>query len=134
MAVGHGALASRGGSIYRTPMLRAFLLAIVLGAAVDAAVDAAEPPSGAQVYAERCSGCHGDHGAGDGPAADALVPKPRNFRDATFWRDRTFDQLRGIVKKGKPGTMMPGFDGVLTDAEMDAVTRFVQGFDPGAAK
>jgi hypothetical protein len=30
--------------------------------------------------------------------------------------------------------MMPGFVGVPTDAEIDAVARFVQRFDPGAAK
>ncbi len=110
------------------------LRAVVLVVALAAAVHAAEPVAGDKVYGERCSGCHGDHGGGDGPAADALVPKPRNFHEAAFWRDRTREQLVAVVKKGKPGTMMPGFDGVLTDAEIDAVVRFVQGFAPGAAK
>ncbi len=60
------------------------------------------------------------------------MPRPRNLRDPAFWHDRSADQLRATVKKGKPGTMMPPFDGVLTEAEIDAVTRFVQAFDPGA--
>ena len=35
-------------------------------------------------------------------------------------------QLLAVVKRGKTGTMMPPFEGTLTDAEMDAVTRYVQ--------
>ena len=103
--------------------MRAFLVVLLLAAVAHAS----EPPADARLYAERCSGCHGDQGGGDGPAAAALVPPPRNFRDAAF-RDRTFEQMRTVVKKGKPGTMMPPFDGVLTDAEIDAVTHFVQRF------
>jgi high-affinity iron transporter len=105
------------------------LLVVLLLAAV---ARAAEPAPDARLYAERCSGCHGDQGGGDGPAAAALIPPPRNFRDAALWRDRTFEQMRMVVKKGKPGTMMPPFDGVLTDAEIDAVTHFVQRFAPPA--
>ena len=107
---------------------------LVLVFAIGAVARAAEPPSGARVYAERCSSCHGEQGNGDGPTAPALVPRPRNFHDAAFWREHTVDQLRATVKKGKPGTMMPGFDGVLSDDEIDAVVRFVQHFDPGAPK
>jgi mono/diheme cytochrome c family protein len=95
---------------------------------------AAESDLGARLYAERCSGCHGDHGEGDGPAAAALVPKPRNFHDAAFWKGRTLDQVKAVVLKGKPGTMMPPFDSVFSEAELDAVAHFVQRFDPGAPK
>ena len=109
-------------------MRTTLLLVLVLGGVAHAT----EPPPDARLYAERCSGCHGDQGGGDGPAAAALIPPPRNFRDAALWRDRTFEQMRTVVKKGKPGTMMPPFDGVLTDAEIDAVTHFVQRFAPPA--
>jgi mono/diheme cytochrome c family protein len=95
---------------------------------------AAEPDAGARLYAEQCSGCHGVRGEGDGPQAPALVPKPRNFRDPAFWRDRTVEQLKVIVRRGKPGTMMPPFEGVLTAEQMDAVVAFVRRFDPAAAK
>jgi mono/diheme cytochrome c family protein len=90
-----------------------------------AAVAAAAEPDGAKLYEERCSGCHGDQGGGDGPAAAALVPRPKNFHTLD---GKSVDELRGIVKKGKPGTMMPPFDGVLSDAEIDAVVRHVQRF------
>ena len=94
------------------------------------AARAADPDPGARVYAERCSGCHGDDGGGDGPAAAALVPKPRNFRDAAFWHGRTQADVEAVVRKGKPGTMMAPFGGVLGDAEIAAVARYVARFDP----
>ena len=103
---------------------------------VFASAAVAGPPEGdgARLYAERCSGCHGDDGKGDGAAAAALVPRPRNLRDAAFWQGRTIEQIRSVVAKGKPGTMMMAFAGTLTDAEIDAVARHVLGFDPAARK
>jgi mono/diheme cytochrome c family protein len=85
----------------------------------------ANEPDGAKLYAERCSGCHGNSGNGDGPAAAALVPRPKNFHELGA---KSVDELRAVVKKGKVGTMMPPFDGVLSDAEIDAVTRHVLTF------
>jgi high-affinity iron transporter len=86
--------------------------------------------AGARIYAERCSPCHGTDGHGDGPTAPALVPPPRNFHDPAVWKDRTDAQLRAIVKGGKVGTMMPPFEGVLSDAEIDAVIAYLHRFDP----
>lgn len=85
---------------------------------------------GARVYKERCASCHGDEGNGDGPIAWAIEPKPRNFADATFWKERTPAQLREVVKKGKAGTQMGAFEGVLSDAEIDAVVAFIETFKP----
>ena len=87
---------------------------------------------GARVYTERCSPCHGDHGRGDGPTAPALQPPPRDFGEAAFWKGRSIADLRAIVKHGKPGTMMPPFEGVLSDAEIDAVAESLRRFDPSA--
>ncbi|MEK6598570.1 MAG: cytochrome C oxidase subunit IV family protein, partial [Gemmatimonadota bacterium] len=40
-------------------------------------------------FAMICSSCHGQTGAGDGPGAAALTPKPANFTDPAFWADKT---------------------------------------------
>jgi len=85
---------------------------------------------GKAVYEIRCAPCHGSAGTGDGPAAAALVPKPRNFRDAAFWRGRSRASLKLTVEQGRPGTMMSPFKGVLTDAEIDDVVRYVESFRP----
>jgi cytochrome c553 len=95
----------------------------------------AEPQAataGRRVWLERCAPCHGDEGRGDGPAAPALEPRPRNLRDAAFWGGRSSGQLRDVVRRGKPGTMMQPFEGVLSDAEIDAVVEYLHRFRPAA--
>jgi mono/diheme cytochrome c family protein len=89
---------------------------------------------GARVYADRCSGCHGDDGRGDGPAAAAVIPKPRDLRGPDLWAGKTDVALRDVVRRGKPGTMMPPFEGTLSDAEIDAVVTFIRRFDPATAR
>ncbi len=93
---------------------------------------AAEPVRGKVTYETRCAPCHGSSGAGDGPAAAAITPKPRNFLDADFWKGRTAMQLRLTVKQGRPGTLMAPFEGVLSDAEIDEVVAYVETFRPKA--
>jgi mono/diheme cytochrome c family protein len=109
-------------------------LALALAMPALAAEPASGPPeaTGKRVYGERCAPCHGDDGGGNGPAAAALEPRPRNFRDATFWKGRDVAQIRQVVRQGKPGTMMQPFQGVLTDEEIDAVVAFVERFRPAA--
>jgi mono/diheme cytochrome c family protein len=91
---------------------------------------AADDSDGKAVYEIRCAPCHGSGGNGDGPAAAAIEPKPRNFRDPAFWNGRTRSSLRLTVEQGRPGTMMSPFKGVLTDAEIDGVVRYVESFRP----
>ncbi len=86
---------------------------------------------GRRVFVDRCAACHGDQGFGDGPAANAIVPRPRNFHDPEFWKGRTPEALRAVVAHGKgPASMMPAFEGVLSDAEIDAVVDYLQSFRP----
>jgi mono/diheme cytochrome c family protein len=94
---------------------------------------ASDTEAGKAVYETRCAPCHGMDGGGDGPAAAAIDPRPRNFRDPDFWRARTPQQLRLVVKQGKPGTLMAPFEGVLSDAEIDDVIGYVQHFRPSGS-
>jgi mono/diheme cytochrome c family protein len=113
-------------------MRRADLAAALaaLGLALDAGASAADLPRGKEVYETRCAPCHGERGAGDGPAAAAIEPKPRNFLAPEFWQGRTSVQLRLVVRKGRPGTLMAPFEGVLSDAEIDDVVAYVESFRP----
>ncbi|HZP40140.1 MAG TPA: cytochrome c [Candidatus Binatia bacterium] len=108
----------------------AALAAALLASAGARTAHAADAATGKAVYDLRCAPCHGTTGAGDGPAAAALRPPPRNFRDLDFWRTRTPEQLHAIVKYGKPGTLMSPFDGVLSDAEIDDVVGYLKTFRP----
>ena len=102
-------------------------LALALAAAPALGADADD---GKAIYEIRCAPCHASSGTGDGPAAAALEPKPRNFRDPGFWRGRSRASLKLTVEQGRPGTMMSPFKGVLSDAEIDDVVRYVESFRP----
>lgn len=58
---------------------------------------------GAGVFARDCAGCHGTAGRGDGPAAVALTPPPRDLTLARFSERRLSDALWN----GVHGSSMP---------------------------
>ena len=80
--------------------------------------------AGKQVYGKWCAGCHGDNGAGDGPAAKHMIPPPRDFTGAIYQIRSTpsgqlptdADLLRSI-DEGLFGTAMPGWKSRLSDRQ-----------------
>jgi mono/diheme cytochrome c family protein len=54
------------------------------------------------VFTTRCVVCHGPTGAGEGPTAAALVPKPRNFHDASWQTSVTDAHIEKIIVNGGP--------------------------------
>jgi mono/diheme cytochrome c family protein len=53
-----------------------------------------------QVFSTRCTPCHGERGAGDGPASSGLTPRPRDFRDSA-WQASVDDQhIQQIIQYG----------------------------------
>ena len=111
----------------------ALLAACGSGAAGPGTGARADVAQGQAVYETRCAPCHGIEGGGDGPAAAAIEPKPRNFRDPAFWKGRTRDQLRLVVEQGKPGTLMAPFEGALSPEEIDDVVAYLQSFRPAGS-
>lgn len=97
--------------------------------------------AGKRVYFTKCVWCHGVSGAGDGPGADRLWPRPRNFNQGTFKIRHTasgelplFDpkkteqgqnDLFETVTHGLPGSAMPPWEGILTDEQRLQVLSFV---------
>jgi DMSO reductase family type II enzyme heme b subunit len=89
-----------------------------------------------EIYQFRCAVCHGEEGAGDGPAADFLYPKPRDFTLGTFKyktspgelpiRD---EDLFDIIKHGLNGTGMPGWKTLLTDEQINSLIPVIKSFD-----
>jgi len=87
---------------------------------------------GHQVYTQRCAGCHGTTGDGQGPAGAHLNPPPRDYRKGIFKFTSTprgskprRDDLRRIVHYGAKGTSMPAFRW-LPEEEREAVIDYVQ--------
>jgi mono/diheme cytochrome c family protein len=52
---------------------------------------------------QRCSTCHGPNGAGDGPGAADLNPKPRNLQDAAWQASVDDAYIEKIIKLGGTG-------------------------------
>ena len=85
---------------------------------------------GQQIFSQQCITCHGAGGHGDGPAAAALNPKPRNFTSADGWKNgRAVSQIFGTITTGLPGTPMPPFSG-LAPADRFALVHYVRSLTP----
>jgi mono/diheme cytochrome c family protein len=86
---------------------------------------------GAESYRRNCRQCHGVSGGGDGPAAQHMLPRPRNYRPGIFkFTSTTYgakplrEDLLRTVRRGIVGTSMPSFD-LLPTAELDGVVDYV---------
>ena len=88
---------------------------------------------GKKVYFKRCVWCHGVEGGGDGPSADRLFTRPRNFIQGTF-KIRVTDSgelpmdinLINTVKNGLQGSAMPAWGEFLAEDEILSVVQFVK--------
>jgi len=77
---------------------------------------AATPPSSKELLAKgqtsfniNCVPCHGPKGAGDGPAAVALNPKPRNYTTDAFKNGDKVENVFKTLAEGLPNTAMVSF-------------------------
>jgi mono/diheme cytochrome c family protein len=98
---------------------------------------AAQPTDVKHLYDTSCANCHGTDGRGDGPAANALNPSPRDFTRGTYkfrstaWGSIPTDEdLYRAVAGGLPGTSMPAWKGLLSDGQIRALVVYVKQFSP----
>src|SRR6185503_15275029 len=83
------------------------LAAVVLGfgstraLAEDIPADAVKEAD--SIWQMRCTTCHGAQGKGDGAAAVALTPKPRDFTLATWQSSVTDAHIEKIIAEGGQG-------------------------------
>jgi len=87
--------------------------------------------NGGQLFAQHCSSCHGQGGRGDGAAAAAMNPKPRDLTTVKGWKGGTrLSDIFRTVSNGLPGTSMPAFD-YLSHEQRFALGHFVLKLAPG---
>jgi mono/diheme cytochrome c family protein len=103
------------------------LLPAVLAASLTCAVPASAQPAtttpdnapfdAEQLFASTCGWCHSDGGraAGKGP----------QLMDTA----KSDDFIRERIKNGKQGAM-PAFDGALSDAQVDAIIKYIHSLKP----
>jgi len=86
----------------------------------------------AELYRVQCYHCHGVEGGGDGPTAEFLSPRPRDYRRGIFKftalnnkaRPRR-DDLYRTLEEGVYGTAMPSF-ARLSRAELHGLVDYVR--------
>jgi DMSO reductase family type II enzyme heme b subunit len=110
-----------------TPLVPLFVLLVspVLAQDVD---------NGRIIYDKWCAECHGAEGRGDGPAAEYMLPRPRDFVQARYQIRTTANgelptdaDILQVLELGMPGTAMPGWPN-LNDAERRDVMATIKGF------
>ena len=103
----------------------------------------AQQATGKAVYDKWCAGCHGTTGAGDGPAAEYMLPRPRDFTKGIYQIRTTASgelptdaDLMRVVSDGMPGTTMPEWKSKLSESERTSVVAYIKSlsdFFKGAA-
>jgi Cytochrome C oxidase, cbb3-type, subunit III len=75
-----------------------------------------------KLYAQRCIGCHGLTGKGDGPTAAFLPAAIPDFRETV--QRRSVTQIRNIITKGKG--IMPAYGPALSGREIQDMVLMVR--------
>lgn len=92
------------------------------------AVNAQVLARGKKIFDTDCAACHGANGKGDGAAAPALHPGPRDFTSAHGWtRGYTIADIYTTLSDGIPGTGMGAFN-MIKPPDRFAVAHYVQSF------
>jgi caa(3)-type oxidase subunit IV len=83
----------------------------------------------AGAYATTCATCHGAAGAGDGPLAANLTPKPANFTDPAFWSSRKDAELLKAIREGGAAVgksaMMPAWGSMFDEAKATTLVTYL---------
>ncbi|MGI9559246.1 MAG: c-type cytochrome [Thermodesulfobacteriota bacterium] len=110
----------------RLTPVSAFLIAVffalplaVFAGAPDSYAGRGNSKKGAASFATLCASCHGAAGKGDGIAAAALNPKPRDLSNAAYLSTLTDEYLLKVITQGGAAVgksnIMPPWGGVLGD-------------------
>lgn len=84
-----------------------------------------------KIYQFYCAQCHGTSGRGDGVNATKTQPvKPRNHTSSSEMGELTDDDLLIAIRRGGrasgKSTMMPPFEGTLTEAEILGLKEYLR--------
>lgn len=86
----------------------------------------------ASKFSSLCVTCHGATGKGDGPAAAALNPKPKDFTAckamAKFSDETLFKTIKGGGQSTGLSPMMPAWNSQLTDPQIHNMVKYVRSF------
>ncbi|WP_290663974.1 cytochrome c [Ignavibacterium sp.] len=81
---------------------------------------------GETLYKSNCASCHGETGAGGGPASAGLNPAPRNFTSPDGWKNGPkLSQIYITLQEGIPGSAMVSYDYLLPEQKF-ALAHYIR--------
>ncbi|MGI9535283.1 MAG: c-type cytochrome [Thermodesulfobacteriota bacterium] len=105
------------------------LIAVFLVLAVSFSYAAGDAVKGKESYDNICASCHGPGGKGDGVAAAALDPKPRDLSDPEYVSGLSNEHLTKVISKGGTSVglsaLMPAWEGVLQPEDITNVIEYI---------
>ena len=100
------------------------------GAVLAKAEFGGDPTKGMEAFQANCAACHGPEGKGNGPAAAALDPKPRNLSDADYVSKLSNEHLVKVITDGGASVgkspMMAAWGGILSKDDILNVIAYIR--------
>lgn len=115
------------------------LVIVFIGFLISKVSIAQEIEAGKALFQTNCASCHGENGDGNGPAAEQLILKPRDFALAAFkfdtdanWERGTDEDIANVIKNGAAvyggSTMMVPW-GHLSDQEIKGLVSYIRSLE-----
>jgi mono/diheme cytochrome c family protein len=104
------------------------LCAVMLSTALIA--QSADAEQGKKLYGQFCASCHGQSGKGDGAAAAALNPKPRDHTDKEYMSKMSDADMLNVIKNGGASIgrspLMPPWGASLKDEQIQDIVAYIR--------
>lgn len=103
---------------------------VVTAAGMAGAQAKGDPAKGKAAYNQFCVSCHGPAGKGDGPAAAALNPKPKDLTNKGYVAGLKDDYFFKITKEGgtavQKSPLMPPWGASLKEDDIRNVIAYIR--------
>lgn len=91
---------------------------------------AADVEQGKKLYGQFCASCHGQSGKGDGPAAAALNPKPRDHTNKEYMSQMSDEEMLNVIKNGGASVgkspLMPPWGASIKDEQVKDIIAYIR--------
>jgi cytochrome c oxidase cbb3-type subunit 3 len=81
---------------------------------------------GERIYRQHCVACHGEKGNAQTPLGQSLAPHPRDFTNAREMAPISDKQMAEAIARGRPGTAMAPWRGVLNSEDIRRVIVYIR--------
>jgi mono/diheme cytochrome c family protein len=111
-------------------MVEGLVMIFTIALAIGVVMAKGDPAKGKTSFDQMCVSCHGASGKGDGAAAAALNPKPRDLTDKKYVSGLKDDYIKKLVTEGGQAVgkspLMPPMGSALKDTDIENIIAYVR--------